>query len=285
MNIFIFLFLLYFIKTEQICEFCEKFPIIYDFFNCIEEPLICQNLGTWGCAPFMCDFQLENGTCRSGHINHQEEPYACCTQKDIRYLDFWFTPQKEDLLDDWYIKFYDYDVFGEDSNVTVEGQLFQNLYNFIGQETFISITLEVDEESCIGNFSLYINASLAITQNTNVVNLYEGLVAKNIFEFLLRDNSQKISFFSAHTEVPTLDQIEYFFSLGKNRTLDVELCYDVETCCGTSGVDSGYKTATIVLSIILGVILLCSLISFLFGLFRLFNNPNKSVTYQKMNEF
>lgn len=276
--VFIFLFLLYFVKSEQ---YCEKFPIIYDYFNCEFQPtkrrdggehLVCPNLGTWGCAPFICEIQPENGTCHAGFTHHQHD---CSTQKDIRYLDYWFTPQESQVYIDWYTKFYSYDINGKGSNITVGSQIFQNMYNFIGQETFISITLEVDQETSIGNLSLYINASLYITYNTDILELYFlDSVAINIFEIGLIDNLQKISFFSAHTETPTLDQIEYFFSLGKNRSLDVELCYDIP-CYTTSGVSSGYMTATIILSIILGIIVLMELIRLIWLIYKFFVNSGK----------
>jgi hypothetical protein len=302
------LFLFGIIKSLEVC----KGPLIaHDLFNCFEEiqmkrrsmenmekmkfmenkedppPIICPNLGTWGCSSFICEFQFENGTCTSGYINHQVGDYECCTQHNIRYIDFWFTPQEED----WDIEIYDYDIHGEGSDITIEGQLFQNLYNFIGQKTFISIILDgYCDGMCYTNFSLLINASLAITHNTNKLNIYSQLEARNIFELHSKENQQQISKFSARTIIPSLEQIEYLFGLGCDGPAFVELWYDDDETRSSCGgmVSSGYRTATIILGIALGILALLLALFLIWWLYRFFTGVSmgiKGEPYEAMKEY
>ena len=295
--ILLFCLLIYSISSTD--EICEKFLIVNnDFTECInykidpsENITVCPNYGTWNCGSFICNGLFNAGYCNDGYYNLGLLT-SCCTQNNILYIDFWFTPQEvQGGEEDWYVKIYDYDIYGKGSNITVEGQVFENLYNFIGQETFISITFDT-KENCTTDFYLYINGSLAIFHNTNILNLYDEEVtnlkqniARNIFILDEQENSQSITFISAHTVIPTEEQIKWLVSLGQNRATDVEICYNVtgENCTSvTSGVPSGYKVSTIVLSILLGVLFLIVFFLIIWLIYTYFKRS--SLKYIEMGE-
>lgn len=315
--LFTFILLLKWIFAEEICE---KFLITHHFIpknseDCffIGEPHLCPNRGTWGCGAFICIAKINGTACRTGFYNLGMIDYKCCVQKNIRYIDFWFTPQKagQGFDYDWYIEIFNYDIHGNGSNITIEKgesdeKVFQNLYDFIGKLTYISIIIDgYSEENCTTNFYLYINGTKSLLHNTNQLQLYTtesfiGPALNLIFQLNSRNNKQNISSLYAHTIVPTDEEIKWLYSLGPYRSKDTEICYNItiDDCperppppdCNITdnatvvleeGVPQGYKTATITLSILFGLTLLI-LIGLIIWLMYLYFMRVNEFRYQPM---
>ena len=287
------LFFLIFLIFVNNTEICEKFLGVYNFSDCYIPPVrrngvdvACPNFGTWTCAEFFCEGQEVDGVCSSGiDINI----FLCCTQKNIHYVDLWFTPYENqgDIEEDWRIRTYNIFIFGKGSNITIGNQLYETDYNFIGKETFISIVLMgYNDSSCQTDIYFYINGTLTITQLGYPLYRYDTEHGMDFFEFLPKPNNQTITFLSAHSIIPTPEDIMWLYSLGSNRSADVEICYDFP-CNGDGGVSSVYKTTTIILGIVLGITLFLLFIFFLWFIYKfvLSGMLNTTPKYKEMGEY
>ena len=276
------------IKCEQVCD---KFLIHHDMSNCVllEVPnvrralhdFVCLNQGTWNCSFFECvDATTIDGEtiCESGIVNH----LLCCKQHNIRYIDFWIRP-----LAEWYIEFFNLIIAAYDntSSLWVNDEEYVGVYDFQNKETFVSIVLSYCE-NCQVNVSVYINGTLrVINYYENPLEVYDPNtgVVRLIFDVLNGQSYNVLLYFmSANTIVPTDEEIMWLYTLGKNRSVDTEICYDLP-CTNGNGISSGYKTATIILGIVLGITFLLLLLLLIWTCYRYFTNNNEE-KYEEMIE-
>lgn len=280
------LFLLFFLKILLCDEVCEKFLIHHNLDNCVPgeggggpsrrgPPIFnCPNQGTWSCSNFTCVPILDGEfACDSGIIDNG----ACSHLKDVYYIDFWIKP-----VDEWFVAFFHMLLAGVEQNTLVlNGELYEGLYDFEDKETFVSIVLDYCDDGKV-NISVYINGSLTLVgYQEDPIRPYES----PILVFLGGpDPNIYIYFLSAHTVAPTPEEIMWLYTLGKNRSSDIEICYECPCCGGgIGGVSSGYKTATIVLAIILGIFVLGNIILILWNILKgLFQTQPES--FAKLND-
>jgi len=276
--------------SQSYIEVCEPFPVHHNFYNCggvgrrlmeSTEEIVwvsCPNQGTWDCSTFRCyrdDGVDMDGYCLYGSVRQNE----CCTYKNIHYVDVWISPNNAtynmtEIPDrrrsgydnaDWWIEVYNLDIRGSGPDIYIESEyLFPNVYPNVTKESellFISIILRYNE-SCHMWVEVYINAILVANSTHDAgldmwtgKTLYPMVEIENIGEF----DDDQVFFISAHEIIPTLEQIEYLYSLGPNRTTDVEICHDTEhdLChgsCTSELVSDTYFTLTIIFGVIFGIL-------------------------------
>lgn len=275
-------------------EVCERFTSHFDFYNCYEDfEILCPNLGTWPCSKVACSTQTTNGTCEEGIVALILP--ECCTQKDIRYVDFWavFNDEPQDPIRDWIIQIYNLVISGKGSNITLP---YQDIYTYeteldiLGNLTFFSVAIKgYNYTSCEADIELYINGNLTISYKGFNLQMYLGINYLHPYLYIPTNINQYFKFLSAHTIVPSPEDIYWLYTLGPNRTADVEICYESDEVCDNGGgeVSSGYKTATIILAITLGVLLCLMLLLLMWFLYTFFftGQFNASKKYNEMNEY
>jgi hypothetical protein len=233
-----------------------------------------ENQGTWKCGSFACN----NQSCNYG-IAHPGLLNSCCTLYNLKYFDFWFTPQDspQDEDGDAHVEIYDYDIYINETAITVENTTFTGVPNTIGKKTFFSVIMDgYCDGDCIADFHLFINATLALTLTTNRLSLF-NIDGELRFPFVIRPrpNGQRIWSLYIHTEVPTEEEIEQFFLQGPNRnassaicTNKTEECVEESTCPTTT---NGYKIATIVLAALLVLCIILMVIFLIWFLLRYYS--------------
>jgi hypothetical protein len=279
------------------CEICEPMLMVYNFSGCqfavrreVEgSPYICTNYGAWDCAPFFCTNGVNTDgrvVCSSGYANHAD----CFTQYHINYFDFWFTPSYSGGgLFDWITLLYNIVVQGNETNIRVSptgdgAQSYKGDFDFGNGETFFSIVLDYNEtQEYTTTFKLYINGNLSFTVNNALLSIYTGNLLRNVFNLIFFPG-QNLTFFSASRGIPSDEQIMDMYLQGNNRSAGYEFCYTTEDCPCEELCDSsyGYKTATIVLGILLGIVLLLLGLLLLWWIIRYFTNPSKGYSWRPL---
>jgi len=304
-------------------EVCEPFPIHHNFYNCdvldgggrrAPTPIYCQNQGTWGCTKFKSTVaESGDGYVRFGEMIHTD----CCTYKEIHYVDMWINasiinpPRRslEFIVVDWVISIYGIIItgggeLGNHGSIFINDTEFTNAYNGPDEEDlFISVIFRYDDDDddCDTKLEvdIFINATFVGNITLPRFELFETptyecdntSVLVDLITFVNHDINDVTVFISAHTIIPTLEQIEYLYSLGKNRSTGVEICYNSTCpectectectecieCTEGNEVSSSYITAIITLSIIV-------LIFGLLILFLVFKSQNFTIKTQTMWE-
>lgn len=224
-------------------EYCERFPIHFDLYNCtysnitsrrslekqenIEDSMFywpCQNWGTWECSTFKCYGSHPSGYCRWGEINHND----CCTLPEIHYLDMWFKPMSSGSPY-WSIEFYNFKISGYGTNVHVDNgdyHVFYDVFHGLNNETFLSIIFDYDE-TCVTDLLFYINGAYAFNISGEEMDIYIDFwfftVIKEMIE-LQEGCDEEFYFTSAHKLKPTPERIMEFYQMGPRRPKDEEIC-------------------------------------------------------------
>jgi len=311
-------------------EVCEPFPIHHNFYNCYENgglrravnQVVCPNQGTWTCSNFNCFYDDRyDGACINGYLNQSN----CCTHKDIHYVDMWVNINnasvelRRKIENGWGFKIdiYNIEILIANNNIEVNGTLWVDVIpNLENKETFINIILRY-EEDCALDIEIYINATLVVNMTYEYGFIIwtsdeypTGPMIKLIYEDVNVDDL--VFFTSAHTLIPTLEEIQYLYGLGKNRSTGVELCYNTtcpeceeceecnitniceyscniteceeceeseectecSTTCLEGGVPTIYRTLTIIFSVIMGILLFVIFLIFAWLFVRGMSNPS-----------
>lgn len=232
----ILLFILFISQVHLLpIEVCEKAYIHHQFKNCPVDPprrfgsadSICPNEGTWECSTFECHYPNPftlDGYCKYGEVDYSQ----CCTHKELKFTDMWFVPNINSGID-WEWDIYNLDIKGNAGDILINGSnIFENVYNYscYGGETYIAASLEYND-TCITKLKIYINGSLVINVE-ETLDIYFFSILRNMIEIDRESgNNEKVFFISSWEMIPTDEQVLYLYNLGKNRSTDIELCYDV----------------------------------------------------------
>lgn len=231
-----FIFLILFIFTESIpYEYCEKFPIHFDLYNCTYDPMefrrtplhiskFCPNWGTWECTTFKCAWYNPDGFCGFGEIDYGD----CCTFKEIHYFDMWFKP-KSNGYPDWKIEFFNLDIKGFGNDICInngEEHMFYDVF-YSNVETFLSVVLKYNE-TCATDLILYANGSYILNVTGEDLDLFVkfffSTIIREMLEFENEGYDEELYFTSAHTLIPTPQRIMELYEMGPRRSRDTEIC-------------------------------------------------------------
>lgn len=211
-------------------EICEPFIIHHRFKNCPDilrrDPNTkCDNEGTWQCSKFKCFFPhpaVKDGFCLYGHVERKD----CCTTKNVHFADMWFQPNGNSGTD-WQWNIFNFDIKGNHGDITIEGELFENVYDDVdGQKMYIALALDFNE-TCITHLKLYINGSVVISFDSPDLDLYFLIFLRAMMEVDRESgNNEKVFFVGMSQVLPSDEDVMALFELGWNRDPETTiLCY------------------------------------------------------------
>jgi hypothetical protein len=239
----------------------------------------CENQGTWEGEKYYCCFSSddEGGYCQYGNSDYSET----CSPRELVMLEHWLQPDgtkpdtdfpDEDAYD-FFIESLGVYVYGKENAINVNGSgVFPDVYDsseIDGQDTHLVMVFDI-EDNCTTRLDFYMNGELLV--DSLVLSVYdEPMYYYQLYWEMYFGLSmvvsmaeawhgpwwtspeetwqEQIHLVAAWDIKPTLEQVQYLYSLGRDRSPDVflESCetFFVEEgslCVADTGDDSALQT-------------------------------------------
>jgi predicted nucleic acid-binding Zn-ribbon protein len=184
----------------------------------------CPNEGEWPQVFYQCPLQFSDALgdfCYEGRTRHD----VGCVMRRIHFIDFWFQVITGD--GDWRVDFFNFYIAGnQDGDIIFNGTVTRPgvFVMPLNTMTYVAIVLDYDT-TCETTATLYINGTYVA--NATYDNNLDISPFTSLYVFdIVGPIGTKVYFMGAHVLIPDEERIFELYTLGSNRSVDTEICFN-----------------------------------------------------------